>query len=224
MIRSFAFASSIFAGLILLAGCNQNTALNGQPGTPPAPVAANDNSAGPQTNGSSPNTTVAAGEFSSATQMFIQDAALSDMYEVQAGQIATMKSQSPDIKQFARQMVDAHTQHLNQLKQLIAKDAPGYKPPMQLDQTRQALLDDLQAANDQVFDPRYIAQQIDQHNEAMILMRGYIKAGDNPDFKALAQQTVPIITMHLQEINAIDRAHHGHPGAQASNVGIVRTR
>ena len=218
MVRSYVFASGLFAGLVLLSGCNQNTASNGQSGSPP--VAANGNRASPIENGNG----TAAGELSSATQMFVQDAALSDMYEVQAGQIAIMRSQSPDIKQFAQQMVDAHTQHLNQLKQLIAKDAPGYKPPMQLDQTHQALLDDLQAASDQVFDPRYIAQQIDQHNQAMILMRGYIKAGDNPDFKVLAQQTAPIITMHLQEINAIDRAHHGHPGAQASNVGIMRTR
>ena len=81
---------------------------------------------------------------------------------------------------------------------------------MQLDQLHQALLDDLQAANDEQFDPRYIAQQIDQHTQAITLMRGYIKAGDDPNFKSFCPAELPIITMHLQAINAIDRAHHGH--------------
>ncbi len=227
MIRSLVLGTSALAGLILLAGCNQNTSSNQQPaGSPPASVAANGNPAAenganlaPANNATAP----APGELSTATQMFVQDVALSDMYEVQAGQIAAMRSQSPDVKQFAQHMTDAHTQNLNQLKQLIAKDAPGYKPPTQLDQTHQALLDDLQAANAQTFDPRYIAQQADQHNQAMVSMRSYIKSGDMPDFETFAQQTASIVTMHLQEINVIDRAHHVRPGAQANNVGR-RTR
>ena len=88
----------------------------------------------------------------------------------------------------------------------------------------QALLDDLQAANAQQLDPRYIAQQVDTHNQALYAMRMYMKSGDNPDIKAFAQQSAPIVTMHLQAINAIDRAHRGHLGAQASNVGNPRTR
>jgi putative membrane protein len=236
MIRSFVLGASVLAGLILLSGCNQNTSSNQRPaGSPPASAAANGNPAAE--NGANPapannapavadngNGAPASGELSTATQIYVQDDALGDMYEVQAGQIAAMRSQSPDVKQFAHHMIDAHTQNLNQLKQLIATDAPGFKPPTQLDQTHQALLDDLQAANDQTFDPRYIAQQADQHNQAMISMRGYIKAGDMPDFKTFAQQTMSIVTMHLQEINAIDRAHRVRPGVQANNAGAGRTR
>jgi putative membrane protein len=95
---------------------------------------------------------------------------------------------------------------------------------MQLDQTHQALLDDLQAATDQQFDPRYIAQQIDQHNQALYQMRMYMKQGDNPDIKAFAQQSAPIVTMHLQAINAIDRAHHLPRVAQQTNNTGQRTR
>jgi hypothetical protein len=50
-------------------------------------------------------------------------------------------------------------------------------------------------------------------------MRGYIKAGDDPNFKNFAQQHLPVVTVNLQGINAIDRAHRGHVVAQASNVG-----
>ncbi len=229
MIRSFKLGTGVLAGLILLSGCNQNTSSNQQPSGHPSNSVAENGGANIGANAidvtpGADNGAAAPGEFSGATQMFVQDVAFTDMYEVQAGQIAAMRSQSPDVRQFAQQMVDANTQNLNQLKQLIAKDAPGYKPPTQLDQTHQALLDDLQAANDPTFDARYIAQQLDQHNQAMILMRGYIKAGDIPDFRTFAQQTVPILNTQLQEINAIDRTHHVRPGAQASNLGTRRTR
>src|SRR6185437_13767117 len=95
-------------------------------------------------NGNSP---AVSGQVSTGTQTFAQDIALENLFEVQVGQVAAMRSQSPDIKEYARQMVDTHTQILNRLKQLIAKASPDYKPPMQLDQFHQALLDDLQAAN-----------------------------------------------------------------------------
>ena len=217
MRRNLVIGTGVLAGLILLAGCNQNqnTSSNGQPQTPDLTDSSQtaQNSGGPGTVPATP------GEPSNSTQSFIQNVALNDMYEVQAGQIAAMRSKSPDIQQFAQQMVDAHTQNLNQLKQLISKSELDYKPPLQLDQLHQALLDDLQAANDQQFDPRYIAQQLDQHNQGLTLMRGYIKAGDDPNLKGFARQSVPVLTMEMQSINAIDRAHHGHVVAQAGNVG-----
>jgi len=215
--------TSMLAGLLLLAGCNQNqTSANGAANPAAqdlAPASQPDTETAQNTAPAAGNVPAAPGQLSTATQTFIQNVALEDMYQVQAGQVAAMRSQSPDIKQYAQQMVDVHTQNLNQLKQLIAKSAPDYKPPMQLDQLHQALLDDLQAANAQQFDPRFIAQQIDQHTETMTLMRGYIKSGDDMNFKTFAQQDLPMITMNLQAINAIDRAHHGHVVAQANNAG-----
>jgi hypothetical protein len=38
---------------------------------------------------------------------------------------------------------------------------------------------------------RYIAQQIDAHNEVLILMKGYAKDGDTPAIKTLAGKTAP---------------------------------
>lgn len=216
-----ALGTSLLAGLILLAGCNRDTASNQSPGGASAVEnqGLSESGAG---NTEVAGTSGAPGSVSMPTATFAQSAAIGDMYEVQSGQIAAMRSHSADIQQYAQQMVDANTQNLNQLKRLMAKEAPGTEAPTQLDQTRQALLDDLQAANDQQFDGRYIAQQIDQHNQAMILMRGYIKSGDDAGLKAFAQQTVPILTMQLQAINAIDRAHHGHE--VATNAGNARSR
>ena len=44
-----------------------------------------------------------------STTDFIQMAAMSDMYEVEAGKIASQKGQSDAVKNFGQMMVDAHS-------------------------------------------------------------------------------------------------------------------
>ena len=47
---------------------------------------------------------------------FVQTAAMSDMYEVEAGKIAGQKGQSDAVKQFGQNMVKAHSQTSEELK------------------------------------------------------------------------------------------------------------
>jgi len=48
-------------------------------------------------------------ELTSSTKGFVDGAAGSDMYEVQAGQLAVHAASMPELKKFAKDMVDAHT-------------------------------------------------------------------------------------------------------------------
>lgn len=227
MHRKIMFASLAAVSVMLLSGCNQNQTTSSNP--PPS-----DNNATTQTAQNEPqpgsrNDTVSAAkdavaggigtvnaELTSSTKGFVESAALSDMYEVQAGQIAAMRAHMPELKKFAQQMVDAHTMTSDQLKSILMKDAPNYMPPAQLDSRHQGLLDDLKGAKDEDFDGRYIAQQINAHNEALILMRGYAKDGDSADIKMFASETQPKVQMHLDMINDIDRMYRAQ-NAQARN-------
>jgi putative membrane protein len=161
-------------------------------------------------------------EFTTTTKGFVEAAALSDMYEVQAGQLASMRAHMPELKKFAKDMVDAHTMTSSQLKGLLAKAAPDITPPTQLDSRHEAMLNDLKGAKDEDFDGRYIAQQINAHNEANILMRGYAKDGDKPEIKTFAADTQPKVQMHLDMINDIDRKYRAN-NAQARNAGTNGT-
>jgi putative membrane protein len=162
-------------------------------------------------------------ELTSSTKGFVDGAAGSDMYEVQAGQLASMRASMPELKKFAKEMIDAHTQTTNQLKTILVKAAPDVMPPSTLDSRHQGMLDDLKGAKDEDFDGRYIAQQISAHNEALILMRGYAGSGDNADIKTFAAETQPKVQMHLDMINDIDRKHRASD-AQARNSGNTNTR
>ncbi len=94
-------------------------------------------------------------------------------------------------------MVKAHTETTDKLKSTLASINANVSPPAHLDDRRQGMIDELRGAKDADFDARYLAQQIDAHREALILMRGYAKSGDNPAVRKLASQTVALVQSHL---------------------------
>jgi putative membrane protein len=218
---------------MVLAACNQETASNSVPAanTPPAQTAQNEPAPGTKNETVSAVKDAVAGavgtisaELTTSTKGFVDEAALTDMYEVQAGQLATMRAKLADVKDFGQHMVDDHTKSTNELKGILTKASPNFTPPMQLDARREGLLNDLKGAKDQDFDGRYIAQQINVHNEALILMRGYANDGDNPDIKNFAAKVQPVVQMHIDMINDIDRAHRARDAQARNNSGNSNTK
>jgi len=143
-------------------------------------------------------------EMTSTTQGFVTAAATNDMYEVTAGKIAIQRAQSPEVKAFARKMVEAHTGTTAKLKGIIASNNINVTPPAHVDNRRQVMLDDLRGAKAEDFDHRYISQQIAAHKEADILFRGYAKDGDNAAIKDFTAATDKDIKMHLSMAQQLD--------------------
>ena len=144
-------------------------------------------------------------EMTTTTKGFVNAAAISDMYEVEAGKIAAQRAQSPAVKDFANQMIQAHTGTTDQLKKTLASNNINITPPAHVDNRRQGLLDDLRGAKAANFDDRYIDQQVAAHKEANILMRGYAKSGDNRAIKEFAATTDQAVKMHLSMAEKLDK-------------------
>ncbi len=152
------------------------------------------------------------GETSAATlgsvnaSAFVENAARSDMLEIRAGKLALGRSHDPAVKDFAREMIKAHTETTRALK---AHLPPGLTPPAELDQRRQGMLDDLKASKPAEFDKRYIDQQVAAHQEALTLMKGYAAHGDRTRLKAAAAKAVPIVEHHLEMAKQLAASHLG---------------
>ncbi|TAJ74797.1 MAG: DUF4142 domain-containing protein [Phenylobacterium sp.] len=139
-----------------------------------------------------------------STDAFVTNAAISDMYEIQAGQIAQKKGQSAGVKDFGKMMVTDHTAMTNEMKPLIT--AAGKTAPTGLDERRKGLIDNLNAAPAADFDKTYLAQQEAAHNEALTLMQGYADNGDDAGLKAAAGKAVPKIQAHLDRVKQLQAA------------------
>lgn len=132
-----------------------------------------------------------------STTDFVQKAAMSDLYEVEAGKIASQKGQSAPVKGFGQMMVAAHSKTTEELGGIVASEKIKLDLPSKLDAKHQKLIDDLNAADD--FDKTYAKQQVDGHQDAVNLFDSYAKKGDNAALKQFAQKTLPVIQEHLAE-------------------------
>ncbi|MDZ4372835.1 MAG: DUF4142 domain-containing protein [Phenylobacterium sp.] len=135
------------------------------------------------------------------TESFATNAAISDMYEIQAGRIAQEKGRAAGVREFGQMMVTDHTNLSETLKPLIT--AAGVTPPTGLDERRKGLIDNLNAAAPAEFDAVYLGQQEAAHNEALMLMENYAERGDNAPLKAAAAKAAPRIRTHLQKVEAL---------------------
>lgn len=141
-----------------------------------------------------------------STDAFVNNAVISDLYEIQAGQIAQAKGQSSQVKSFGKQMVTDHTALSNTIKPLIA--AAGKTAPTGLDERRKGLIDNLNAAAPADFDKVYISQQEAAHTEALTLMQGYADHGDDAGLKGGAAKALPKIKAHLEHVQALANGAH----------------
>jgi putative membrane protein len=119
-----------------------------------------------------------------STVDFVQKAAMSDMYEVQAGKLAAEKGQSDAVKQFGQQMVDAHTKTTEELTGIVKNKNIKVDLATMLDAKHQKLIDDLNSASAQDFDKTYA---------------NHAAKGDDADVKQFAEKTLPTIEHHLDE-------------------------
>ena len=183
-------------GNVVVAGNTATSAMNAANPGQSAPV-----------NAAQDATSAAVGAVSAATVgahdtgAFVDNITQGNMYEIKAAQIALQKSKSPDVKAFAKMMATDHTAMTNELKPLITK--AGKTPATALDQRRQGLLDNLNAASAQDFDKTYIDQQVAGHDETLTLVKGYADNGDDAGLKAAAGKATAKVQAHLDKAKAI---------------------
>lgn len=179
-----------------LAGCNNKTDDN-------APSGGMSDSSAAYQPGTEPSTgpaTVAAGGgpvSSSPAQAFADTAAANDEFEIQSSKLASTKASSPKVKQFAAEMIKAHTSTTEQLTKAASEASPSIRPSPTLTAMQQQTLDSLNGKSGKDFDTAYKDAQVSAHQMALSTMKGYADRGDMPALKAVATKAVPIITAHL---------------------------
>lgn len=144
-----------------------------------------------QTGGS---TTSAAAPGSDAS--FVRQAAISDMYEIQASQLAQTKAAIAEVKTFASKMVIDHTKTSDQLKSIV-KMKSGLSIPSSMDTRHKMLLSRLRSASGANFDTLYAHQQLQAHQQAVLLFTGESQNAKDADLKKFASDALPTLQQHL---------------------------
>ena len=130
--------------------------------------------------------------------MFVQMAAMSDMFEIQSSQAALKNSKDAEVRKFAQMMIDDHTKMSAELKAAVQAGNVNAQIPMSLTGEKAQMLEQLSSMSGEKFDQMYWKAQVQGHQEALQLAQNYAKNGDNAALKAHAQKGAPIIEQHLK--------------------------
>lgn len=126
-------------------------------------------------------------------ESFVNAAAQDGMTEVELGKLASTKSQSSGVKEFAERMVRDHGQ-VNAELESLAK-SKNIQVPKKLDAEHQSMVDRLGGKSGAEFDTAYAQHMATDHAKAITLFEDATKLGDK-EIAAFAQKTLPTLKEH----------------------------
>jgi len=139
-----------------------------------------------------------------AADSFVQNAAIGDLYEIASSELALERTASPEVRAWAKQMIDDHMTSAHQLSAALEmNETRGVAPiPTELDTRRRKMYEHLESAPPEKFDATYLDQQLLAHEETFTLLRTYAKEGDNPQLRSFALGAAPVVARHLSHVKA----------------------
>ncbi len=136
---------------------------------------------------------------------FVSQAAASDLYEIEAGQLAAEKATDGDIKAFGQMLATDHRRSSEELKAAAGGLGPAVSVPTALPTDKQARIDALRAANGAEFDRLFLTQQVEAHSAALELLNSYASGGDAEPLKAFAAKAAPVVEGHLEKARTLQQ-------------------
>ncbi|ORT89429.1 DUF305 domain-containing protein [Burkholderia puraquae] len=133
---------------------------------------------------------------------FVDKAGMIGKVERQASQLALDRSSNPEVKAFARRMVDDHGRIAGELRRLGAAKGVPVQSRMLVDPAVTAL----RTQDGHAFDTAYVAVAGPRAHEAAIrLYEGEARNGRDPQLRAFAANALPMLNAHLAAARQLAR-------------------
>jgi putative membrane protein len=124
-------------------------------------------------------------------------AANSNLFAIEESRLALDRSSDSQVKTFARQMVEAEA------GLLTAAEGSGAAVPTALDEEHQTRLTALQGKSGADFAKGYVADQGENHSNALTLYADYMLWGEYEKLHALAIKMIPITEAQLKQAQVL---------------------
>jgi putative membrane protein len=187
--------TALSAGLLVASGAASAGAPQGQPPKPSMLTTTLKNT-GPMT-----------------TARFVQHAATTDVFAIQAGQLALQKTKDESVRKFAQEMISTHSDAAQKLKKAVTADKVDVQIPGGLDKSDAKNLDRLKGASGADFDNLYVRTQVKEQHAELKLMHNYSQSGNDAALRQFASAREPVLRDHLKLAEKLDK------GPSALNVG-----
>jgi len=135
---------------------------------------------------------------------FLEKAAEGNNAEIAIGGLVDGRSANGDVVAFGHMLVADHTAAQNELTAIAA--AKHIAPPTDLGES-QASFDKLVDQKLEPFDHAFARTMVDDHAQAAELYRNEAAGGADPQLKAFAAKTLPVIEAHLAKAKTLPGAN-----------------
>jgi len=149
---------------------------------------------------------------SGADRKFIEHAAVGGKKEVALGRMAAERASNPDVKAFGQMMVDDHSKANSELETLAQQK--GVTLPAEKTDSNQNKLSRM--SGDQ-FDRAYISLMQADHQKDVAEFEKASTSASDPDVKAFAAKTLPVLQQHKDKVNSLKAGMTG--GSRMSSNG-----
>ena len=133
-------------------------------------------------------------------ESFLSDAAEGGMTEVELGKLAQQKSKNPDVKKFGQMLVEDHSKANAEVKTLATKKNINLPTGMG---SHQSTFDKLKGLNGDDFDKEFVEDMVDDHEKDVSTFQKESQNSTDPDVKAFAAKTLPVLQKHLDTVKGI---------------------
>ncbi|TSD62894.1 DUF4142 domain-containing protein [Inquilinus sp. KBS0705] len=135
-----------------------------------------------------------------AVANFVVNATKGGMMEVMTGKLATQKGKSTDVKNFGARMVTDHSKANAELKSIVSAKKWNIPPPSATVVKPDAMLT---TSTGSEFDTGYVNMMVKDHKKTIMLFERAASTSPNPQIKAFAMKTLPILQQHYTAIQQI---------------------
>jgi putative membrane protein len=149
---------------------------------------------------------------------FIKDAAQGGKAEVAVNQEVAQKATNQNVKQVATKIAQDHQNANQQLMQLAQQK--GVQLPAKLKDNQKDLQEKLGKLEGQKLDKEYADAMVKDHEKDIKKFEEMAKDAKDPQVKAFAQQTLPVLRQHLDYVKAIQE---GRQASISSTGGYTPT-
>jgi putative membrane protein len=138
---------------------------------------------------------------------FVQMATVSDNFEIESSRILLARSQHPQIREFAQRMIEHHTMMSTELRALPEATT---RQVTNLDERHSNKLYELNQTQDvDMLNRLYVQQQVEAHEQAVLVFETYANGGEVPALRSFAQKHLPMIRQHLEMARALQAPRAG---------------
>jgi putative membrane protein len=181
--------------------------------SPKKDAARQDSAAGSLSPAPAVDSAPASGSASASTPAAMTDANIlakedgGDSAEVTIGNVARTRASDPQVKAYAKMLVDDHGKGLGKVKALAKKLSITPQPPAD-DTTSQAVthtLAHLNTLKGYDFDTAFVQHEIADHKADIEDAHKAAAAAQNPEVKQLVEKSLPELQKHLDKAQALEK-------------------